>query len=290
MMGLLKKLFWPITATLGFIQEHFKALLFLLIVYLIFAPADQTTLTPNNLQHITLKGPIFEVSEVIKEIETARKDEHIKGVLFEVDSPGGAVAPSIEIAYALKRLQEKKPVVVYSSGMLASGGYYASIWAHKIIANPGAMVGSIGVIMQGANVEELMSKIGIRSQVVKAGKYKQVGTPDREWTPEERTELNKVIQDTYAMFVEDVAKARGLDPKKEYAFANAHIFTARQAQKVGLVDTLGVRHDARAEVEELSGVEKALWNEEDRFEKVLRRLGMESASLVHTYFPALSLH
>lgn len=288
-METLKRIFLPITATLAFIQDHFKALLFILIVYLIFAPEDQTTLTPNNLQHIILKGPIFDVTAVVKEIEAARKDDHIKGVLFEVDSPGGAVAPSIEVAYALKRLKAVKPVVVYASGMLASGGYYASIWANKIIANPGAMVGSIGVIMQGANVEELMQKIGIESQVVKAGKYKQVGTPDREWTAEERTELNKVIQDTYAMFVEDVASARGLDPKKGYAFANAHIFTARQAKKVGLIDDLGVRYDAKAEVLRLSGVKKALWNEEDKFDRIMRRLGMESASLLHTYFPALTL-
>jgi len=289
MMELLKKVFLPITATLSFIQNHFKALLFVLIVYLIFAPEDQKTLTPNNLQHIILKGPIFDVTEVVKEIEDARKEKHIKGVLFEVDSPGGAVAPSIEIAYALKRLKDAKPVVVYASGMLASGGYYASIWANEIIANPGAMVGSIGVIMQGANLNELMEKIGIRSQVVKAGKYKQVGTPDREWTAEERNELNKVIQDTNSMFVEDVADARGLDPKKGNAFANAHIFTARQAKKVGLVDSLGVRFDAKAHLVGLSDVQEPVWNEEDRFDKFLRELGMESMSMLHTYFPALSL-
>ncbi len=288
-MGFLKRLFSPITATLGFIQNHFKAMLFVLIVYLIFAPADQQALTPNNLQHILLKGPIFDVTQVVEQIEEARQDEQIKGVLFEVDSPGGAVAPSIEVAYALKRLKEHKPVVVYASGMLASGGYYASIWANEIIANPGAMVGSIGVIIQGANVNELMEKIGISSQVVKAGKYKQVGTPDRAWTAEERNELNKVIQDTYTMFVEDVASGRGLDPKKDHAFANAHIFTARQAKEVGLVDSLGVRFDAKARVVALSEVQEAHWNQEDKFDKFIRQLGMESAMMMHTYFPALSL-
>ena len=285
----LKKLFLPVTATLTFIQNHFKALLFILIIYLIFAPDETKTLTPNNLQHIILKGPIFDVTKVVEEIEEARNDKYIKGVLFEVDSPGGAVAPSIEVAYALKRLKEQKPVIVYASGMLASGGYYASIWANEIIANPGSMIGSIGVIMQGANLYELMEKIGIKSQVVKAGKYKQVGTPDREWTVEERNELNKVIQDTYAMFVDDVANARGLDPRQGPMFANAHIFTARQAKEVGLVDSIGVRFDAKARIITLSEVKKPVWNKEDRFDRFMHQLGMESMLLLHTYFPVLSL-
>lgn len=285
----LKKLFLPITATLTFIQHHFKALLFILIVYLIFAPDDKKTLTPNNLQHIILKGPIFDVTSVVEDIEEARQDSYIKGVLFEVDSPGGAVAPSLEVAYALKRLKEAKPVVVYASGTLASGGYYASIWANEIIANPGSMVGSIGVIMQGANLNELMEKIGIKSQVVKAGKYKQVGTPDREWTPDERDELNKVIQDTYAMFVSDVANARGLDPGRSSAFADAHIFTARQAKEIGLVDSLGVLFDAKQHTVELSNVQNPVWNKKDKFDRFMHQLGMESMLLLHTYFPVLSL-
>lgn len=285
----LKKLFLPVTATLTFIQNHFKALLFILIVYLIFAPADKKTLTPNNLQHIILKGPIFDVTSVIEDIEEARQDSYIKGVLFEVDSPGGAVAPSLEVAYALKRLKEAKPVVVYASGTLASGGYYASIWANEIIANPGSMVGSIGVIMQGANLNELMEKIGIKSQVVKAGKYKQVGTPDREWTQYERNELNKVIQDTYAMFVSDVANARGLDPSRSSGFADAHIFTARQAKEIGLVDSLGVLFDAKQHTAELSNVQNPVWNKKDKFDRLMHQLGMESMLLLHTYFPVLSL-
>lgn len=288
-MEFLKKLFSPITATLSFIQNHFKAMLFLLILFLIFAPSNEEGFKPNNLQQITLKGPILDATQTVEEIETARNNAHVQGVLIDIDSPGGAVAPSIEIAYAIKRLQESKPVVIYSSGMLASGGYYASIWAHEIIANPGAMVGSIGVIMQGADLSSLMDKLGIKTQVVKAGKYKQIGTADREWTAYERTELNKVIQGTYEMFVNDVASARKLDPKKSPHFANAHIFTASQAKEAGLIDKLGVRFDAQKRVEELSGVANPVWNKEDKFEKFFRQFGAESATLLHTYFPSLSL-
>ena len=167
----LKKLLLPITAPIEFIQNHFKAMVFLLIVVLIFFPKDDS-LEPHNLEEIKLSGSIIDVSEVLKKIDDARKDEKVKGVLFVVDSPGGAVAPSVEISYAIKRLRESKPVVAYASGTMASGSYYASIWANEIIANPGSMVGSIGVIMQGADLSEIMQKIGIKSQVVMAGKYK----------------------------------------------------------------------------------------------------------------------
>ena len=285
----LKKLFLPITATLSFIQNHFKAMVFVLIVFLIFAPGDEQTLLPNNLQQITLKGPILDATEVVAVIDAAREDKRVKGVLMEIDSPGGAVAPSIEVAYALKRLREEKPVVAYASGVLASGGYYASIWANEIIANPGAMVGSIGVIMQGADISELMEKIGIKTQVAMAGKYKQIGTMDREWSSDERKELEKVIGGIYTLFVNDVAEARNLDLNKSDEFANAHVFTASQAERVGLVDSLGVAHDARKRVIELSGVAKPVWNKEDKFEKFMRQFGAQSATLLHTYFPPLTL-
>ncbi|OQX57228.1 MAG: endopeptidase IV [Helicobacteraceae bacterium 4484_230] len=285
----LKKLFLPIAATLGFIQNHFKAMIFLLILFLLFAPAAKEDLKPVNLQQITLSGPIFDATDVVEQIDKALEDDGIKGALLVVDSPGGAVAPSLEISYAVKRLSEKKPVVVYAKGILASGSYYASIWADEIMANPGSMVGSIGVIMQGANFEELMQKIGIKTQVVKAGKFKQVGTPDREWTKYEKEELNKVIQGTYAMFVNDVAAARKLDVNNSDAYANAHIFTAAQAKDAGLIDSIGVNHDAKKHLETLAKVTDPTWSKEDKFDRFIRNLSTESISLLHTYFPALSL-
>ena len=288
-MNFIKKLFSPITWLIALIQNNFKAMVFILIVFLIFAPKSEENFTPNNLMQIKLVGPIMEVSEVLEQIESATKDEQIKGILFIVDSPGGAVAPSIELAYAIKRAKEKKPVVVYAQGTIASGSYYASIWADEIVANPGSMVGSIGVIMQGANLSGVMEKIGIKTQVVKAGKYKQIGTPDRAWEEFEINELNKVIQGTYDMFSKDVADARKLDYTKRDFYANAHIFTAEQAKEVGLVDTLGVLYDARLRLVTLSAVEKPIWNEEDKFDKFLKKISASSAVVLHTYFPALTL-
>lgn len=288
-MQFIKNIFSPILAVMKFIQEHFKAMLFLLLLFLLFAPQSGEDLKPNNLEEIHLTGPIMEVSEVVKQIDEAASNTFVKGILLNVDSPGGAVAPSIEVAYAIKRAKEQKPVVVYASGTIASGSYYASIWASEIIANPGSMVGSIGVIMQGADVSALMQKIGIKSQSVQAGKYKKVGATDREWTEYEKNELNKVINGTYDLFTSDVASARGLDINKRDNFANAHIFTAHQAKDVGLVDSIGVAYDAKKRVVELSGVSEPLWNEEDKFEKFMKKISAQTAVTLHTYFPELVL-
>lgn len=288
-MNFLKKLFLPITLPLKFIQEHFKAMLFVLLLFLLFAPQSEKELSNNNLQEIKLSGPIFDATEVVQLIDEAANNDAIKGVLLSVDSPGGAVAPSIEISQAIKRLNKKKPVVAYAQGTMASGSYYASIWANTIIANPGSMVGSIGVIMQGADVSELMQKIGINTQVVKAGKYKQLGTPDRKWKDYEVNELNKVIQGTYDMFTQDVADARDLDIKKRDMFANAHIFTAAQAKEVGLIDQLGVHYDAQKLVEKLSGVKNPIWNKEDKFDKFMKKIAASASVTLNTYFPALTL-
>jgi len=288
-MNFLKKLFLPITLPMKFIQDHFKAMIFLLILFLIFAPQSEKDLTPNNLQEINLVGPIMDASEIVALINEAASDDNIKGVLLSVNSPGGAVAPSVEIAYAIKRLKEKKPVIAYAKGTIASGSYYASIWADEIIANPGSMVGSIGVIMQGADLSGIMEKIGIKTQTVKAGKYKQIGTTDRPWADFEVNELNKVIQGTYDMFSSDVANARGLDIKKRDMFANAHIFTAAQAKEIGLVDSLGVEYDAKARVVELSGVKNPIWNSEDKFDKFIKKLSASTAVTLHTYFPNMVL-
>ncbi len=288
-MDFIKKLFLPITVPMKFIQDHFKAMLFLLLLFLLFAPQNEQSLHTNNLQEISLIGLIMDSTEIVSKIDAAANDDSIKGVLLSVNSPGGAVAPSIEIAYAIKRLKKKKPVVAYAKGTIASGSYYASIWADEIIANPGSMVGSIGVIMKGADLSEVMQKIGIKMQGVHAGRYKELGTTDRPWSDYEVNELNKVIQGTYDMFTQDVADARGLDLKKRDFYANAHIFTAKQAMKVGLVDSLGVSFDAKKRVVELSRVKDPIWNKEDKFDKLLKKLSASTAITLHTYFPSMVL-
>ena len=269
------------------IGQHFMGMIFLLIAFVVLMPSSSTQLSNANLQEIKLTGPIMSADTILKEIEKAQKDKNIKGVLLTVDSPGGAVPPSIEIAYAIKELKKHKPVVAYASGIMASGSYYGSIYANKIIANPGSIVGSIGVIMESANVEELMKTIGIKTQIVKQGTYKEAGTPTREWTPEERAELETLTKDTYELFISDVAEARGLDVTKAKEYADAHIFSAKRAKSVGLIDEIGVKSSAKAAVAKLAKVEKPSWKEKDKLESFIEQLSTKSILQLRSYFYGL---
>ena len=287
MFNFFKMIFSPITAILDFITKYFKTIVFLTIMYFIIVPSDENLVDSNihaNLQKIELSGPIMDVSKTLEDIQKAKEDKNIKGILFVVNSPGGAVAPSVELAYAIKELKEIKPVVVYASGVIASGSYYASIWANKIIANPGSMVGSIGVIMQGVNVEELMQKIGVSTQTVKAGKYKESGTPTRKWFDYEEKQLQSVIDDTYNMFISDVASARNLDVKNHNLFADAKIFTSKQAKEVGLVDEVATLSYAQNSLISLSKVENPVWKKEDKFEKFMNKLISEAVTNISMNF------
>ncbi|MBF7069791.1 signal peptide peptidase SppA [Aliarcobacter butzleri] len=287
MFEFFRKLFSPVIAILDFITKYFKTIVFLTIIYVVFFNSDEeriSTKSTANLQKIELVGPIIDVSKTLENIEKAKTDTNIKGVLLVVDSPGGAVAPSVEVAFAIKELKQIKPVVVYASGVIASGSYYASIWADKIIANPGSMVGSIGVIMQGVNTKELMDKIGIQTQTVKAGKYKESGTPTRKWTEFEEKQLQRVIDDTYNMFITDVATARNLDIKNYTSFADAKIFTSKQAKDVGLIDEVANITVAQKTLAKLSKVENPVWKKEDKFEKFMDKLVSEAVSQISMNF------
>jgi len=287
MFNFFRTLFSPIIAILDFITKYFKTIVFLTIMYFIVFDSnvnlkENTSLA--NLQKIELSGPILDVKKTLEDIEKARTNKNIKGVLFVVDSPGGAVAPSVELAYAIKELKQIKPVVVYASGVIASGSYYASIWADKIIANPGSIVGSIGVIMQGVNAEELMEKIGVSTQTVKAGKFKESGTPTRKWFDYEEKQLQAVIDDTYNMFITDVSNARNLDVKNHTIFADAKIFTSKQAKEVGLVDEVATIFYAQNLLKDLAKVENPVWQKEDKFEKFMDKLVSEAVSQVTMMF------
>ena len=287
MFNFFRIIFSPIIAILDFITKYFKTIVFLTIMYFVVVDSNESLTETNsfaNLQKIELVGPIMDVTKTLEDIQKAKLDKNIKGVMLVVNSPGGAVAPSVELAYAIKELKEIKPVVVYASGVIASGSYYASIWADKIIANPGSMVGSIGVIMQGVNTEELMEKIGISTQTVKAGKYKESGTPTRKWTEFEEKQLQSVIDDTYNMFITDVSNARKLDVKNHTQFADARIFTSSQAKEVGLVDEVATISFAQDTLVTLSKVETPIWSKEDKFDKFMDKLVSETISNVTMNF------
>ena len=270
MLENLKKPFLWIGAIFTYIQNHFKAMLFLLLLVLIFGSQDE--LKTPNLAIVKLEGEILNVEEILENIDKAQNDENIKGVLLHVDSPGGALAPSIELSMAVKRLAEKKPVVAYAGGSMTSGSYYASIWSNYIIANPGAFIGSIGVLFQAPNVAELAKKLGISEQVLSAGEYKQMGTFTREWTPKERGALKSLIDDAYDLFVKDVATARGLNLAKPDEFANAQVFIASKALNVHLIDEIGSLSSAKTKVEELANITHPVWQKPDAMDKWMKRL------------------
>ncbi|MEA3418208.1 MAG: signal peptide peptidase SppA [Campylobacterota bacterium] len=279
-------MFNKIGQILQWIGKHFLGMLFLLIVVIAFMP-ESAPINPANLQEIKLTGPIMDSDAVVKQIEEAQKDKKIKGVLLTVNSPGGAVPPSIEISYAIKELKKHKPVIAYAGGIMASGSYYGSIYANKIIANPGAIIGSIGVIMESANLQELMDNLGIKPQTVKQGTYKQAGTPMREWTPEERAELERLTKDTYDLFVRDVADARGLDVNNSKAYADAHIFAAERAREVGLIDAIGIKSEAKKELQALAKVEKPVWKEKDKLDSFMEKIAGETMTHIQSYFYGL---
>jgi protease-4 len=275
-LNFLAKLFLPITMPIRFIQKNFKAVLFVTVVLMIFSNSNSKNLQQPNLQVINLTGAIMNASTILEELDEAKKAKNIKGVLIDINSPGGAVAPSVEIAYAIKELNTIKPVVVYASGTMTSGSYYSSIWASKIIANPGSMIGSIGVIMQSVDLSKLINKIGIKTQTIKMGKFKEIGTPTRQWTKYEKDELQKIIKNTYDMFVQDVSSARKLNIKDNTKFADAHIFTASQAQKVGLIDKVGTINLAKNELVILSKVKNPIWAKQDKIEQFIEKIIQKS--------------
>lgn len=283
-MKILKAIFAPIVAVFKFINTYFKAMIFLLIVALLaFSFSSQDTNTPN-LTQINIKGAIFSAENILRELKSAEDNDNIKGVFLLVDSPGGALAPSVELKMAVERLSAKKPVVAYASGSMTSGSYYLSINANKILANPGSFIGSIGVIMQSADISELARKIGIAPQIAKAGEFKEAGTFLRAWNDKEREQINSLVKQSYNMFVSDVAKARSLDINASDNWANARVFLAKDAVKMGLIDEVSDYYSARKELEKLSGVSEPKWKQKSTYEKLMDRAISSGANSLSSLF------
>lgn len=179
-------------------------------------------------------------------------DEPVKGVLLLINSPGGTVGASKELYEAVKDLAAKKPVVVSMLDQATSGGYYAASPATKIYANAGTITGSIGVILNGFNAKELLDRVGIKSQTVKTGPYKDIFSSFRELGEPERDLLQKLLQSTYQEFITDVSKGRNLDLEVVRNLADGRIYTGRQAQENKLVDALGTLDQAIADLRGLA--------------------------------------
>ncbi|HEF2696787.1 TPA: signal peptide peptidase SppA [Campylobacter jejuni] len=279
-MQILKSFFKALGCGIKFINTYFKTFVLLLIVIWILMPSANSSSNLANLERIDLKGEIFDSSAVLEKIINAKNDSNIKGVLFVVDSPGGAFAPSMELALAIKDLKIKKPVLVYVSGTMASGSYLAGVGANKILANPASFIGSIGVIMQGADLSGLANKLGIKEQTIQAGEFKSAGTFARAWNENERNFLQGLIDQSYDLFTGFVAKERALDLNKKDQWANARVFLAAKAKELGLIDELSNYENAKKELEKLANVSNPVWKEEDKIDKFLNRLEGQTSSLI----------
>jgi len=205
---------------------------------------------------VKIEGMLITADTIVEEINNYAEDSSVRAILIRIDSPGGGVVASQEIFNAVlnARKQGKKKVVISMGSVAASGGYYIAAAGDRIVANPGTLTGSIGVKMEFANLEKLLEKIGVRGMVVKAGEYKDMGSPFREMTETEKRLLQWVIDDVHSQFIEAVAKGRNLPEADVKAIADGRIFTGRQALHLKLVDQLGDLEDSILVAAELAGI------------------------------------
>jgi protease-4 len=204
---------------------------------------------------VKVEGLLSSSESIVDELHGYADDHSIKAIVIRIDTPGGGVVVSQEIYNAVKNAKkEGKKIVVSMGTVAASGGYYVAAAADKIVANPGTLTGSLGVKMEFANIEKLLEKIGVKGQVVKAGEYKDIGSPFRDMTVQEKKLLQDVIDDVHSQFIEAVAEGRKLPIADVRAIADGRIFTGRQALKLKLVDELGDLDDSIRIAGTLAGI------------------------------------
>jgi len=211
----------------------------------------------GNVGLVEMFGVISESSgrPVIEQLDKLADNKSIKAIIVHINSPGGGVAISQEIFNAIKRAREQKPVVADMASVAASGGYYIACAADRIVANPGTITGSIGVILEFHTFQRLMDKLGIGTETVKSGEMKDVGTYSRKMTKKEELMLSSVVMDSYEQFVDAVSTGRGMEKDEIYPLADGSIFTGLQAYNLGLVDTLGGLKEAEDLAANLAGIE-----------------------------------
>jgi protease IV len=213
--------------------------------------------TQEKVAVIRVEGPILDSHQTIKELKAFAEDPLVRAIVVRIDSPGGGVAPSQEIYNAVRRVRKEnnKTVVASMGTVAASGGYYIAVATDRILANPGTLTGSIGVIMQMANFEELLEKIGVKNVVVKSGKFKDVGSPFRPMQEEDRQVLQSLMDQVHRQFIDAVADGRSLDSAEVEPLADGRVFTGQQAKSLLLVDEIGDLQDAIRLAGELGGIQ-----------------------------------
>jgi len=194
----------------------------------------------NRIGVVGITGLISDSQHIVYQVKKFSQDKRIRGIVLRIDSPGGSVGPSQEIYDEILKARKSGKIIYASMGTLAaSGGYYIASAAEKIFANPGTLTGSIGVIMAFSNAKGLMEKIGLQPEVIKAGEYKDIGSPARAMTKKEKSLLQSVVSDVHQQFIEAVAIGRGISIEEVTKIADGRILTGRQAHSLNLVDQMG---------------------------------------------------
>ena len=205
---------------------------------------------------IRIEGTITDYLDTVSIISEATKDESIKAVVIDVDSPGGAVGASQEIYRAIEKLREKKPVIVSMGNVTASGGYYISAPANVIYANPGTITGSIGVIIQHVDVSEILNKFGVKVNTIKSGANKDILYPTKPLLPEQKALLEKTVMDVYDQFLDAIVRYRPIKKDVLKSYADGRVFSGNEAKALGLVDKIGNIQDAISEAKKLGKLEE----------------------------------
>jgi protease-4 len=228
---------------------------------------------------VEIKGLLTDSRTAIKQLDRYRNDDNIKAIVIRINSPGGAVGPAQEILREVEKIRATKKIVASLGTVAASGGYYIASGANLIMANRGTITGSVGVIMQFTNVEGLTKKIGLDFFNLKAGRYKDVGTPFRAMSPEDKAYLQGFLDDIYQQFVSDVAHNRKIPVAKMKTLAEGRIYTGEEAKQAGLVDEFGNLPDAIERAGRLGGIKgkvKAVYAEKEGFSLLRLLLGQET--------------
>ena len=216
----------------------------LMAIVLSLSRSTPTLSLSNKIGVIPINGVIRDADAITEQLIAFRDDKQIKAIILRINSPGGGVGPSQEIYSETRRTTKTKKVVASLGSVAASGGYYVASAADSVVANPGTLTGSIGVLMEFVRFEELLKKIGVEMQVIKSGEFKDIGSPNRKMTKEEREILTRLIEDIRNQFVTAVSQGRNMPEEKVLELADGRVFSGREAKRLGLVDSLGNFQDA----------------------------------------------
>jgi protease-4 len=237
----------PILRGLGILSVLVLVLFVTVFFYAYFTGGDSkalSLLSGEGVGVLQIQGAIDDSHSILSELKRFKEAPWIKAIVIRIDSPGGAVAPTQEIFEEIQKMKNKKPLIASMGGMATSGGYYIASACDQIVANPGTLTGSIGVIMQLGNLEELMKKIGVKSYNVKSGANKDVGSPFQPLSSEGKAILQSLVDNVHNQVVGAVAEARSMDPAEVRKLADGRVYSGAQAKELGLVDQLGNLEDA----------------------------------------------